>query len=190
MIEMPRRSVTRFFIPLIDVLLLLFVIFLLMPLATEDDLNKSKEVSQNLTEDVESLEQELQELREKLLRYRELEPKLKDFQAMQEELDRLRAAAKKALQEKAAFQVIDVDAKTGAIYFYDPARADMPRTPLESEAAVADLIDRHKRENPGRELYYFFLYPRPAGGYPTLAQERTYQRWFRSVAHSLKEAGS
>src|SRR5438067_4217840 len=37
-IQMPRRSVTRFFIPLIDVLTLLFCIFLLMPLvkATEE----------------------------------------------------------------------------------------------------------------------------------------------------------
>ena len=32
MITAPRRSVTRFFIPLIDVLILLFCIFLLMPL--------------------------------------------------------------------------------------------------------------------------------------------------------------
>src|SRR5690349_9265321 len=32
MIQMPRRSVTRFFIPLIDVLTLLFCIFLLMPM--------------------------------------------------------------------------------------------------------------------------------------------------------------
>ena len=32
MIELPRRSVTRFFIPMIDVLTLLFCIFLLMPM--------------------------------------------------------------------------------------------------------------------------------------------------------------
>src|SRR5438132_11262214 len=32
MIQLPRRSVTRFFIPLIDVLPLLFCIFLLLPL--------------------------------------------------------------------------------------------------------------------------------------------------------------
>ncbi len=31
MIERPKRSVTRFFVPLIDVLILLFCIFLLMP---------------------------------------------------------------------------------------------------------------------------------------------------------------
>ena len=33
MLHMPRRSVTRFFIPLIDVLTLLFCVFLVMPLA-------------------------------------------------------------------------------------------------------------------------------------------------------------
>ena len=35
MIQMPRRSVTRFFIPLIDVLTVLFGIFLLMPIVRE-----------------------------------------------------------------------------------------------------------------------------------------------------------
>ena len=35
MIRLPRRSVTRFFIPLIDVLILLFCIFLLMPIVEE-----------------------------------------------------------------------------------------------------------------------------------------------------------
>lgn len=188
MIHMPKRSVTRFFIPLIDVLLLLFVIFLLMPLANEDDLNKSKESSQNLTEDVEALEQELQEMRERLQRFRELEPKLADLQRLQEELDRLKANAKKQLQDRTAIQVIDIDGKTGTIFFYDPAKGDMPRVPLDSAAGVQSLIDRQKRENPGRDLYYFFLYPRPETGYPTVRQERTYAQWFHSVANSLKEA--
>ena len=42
----------------------------------------------------------------------------------------------------------------------------MPRLPLDNESAVKDLVDRHKRENPGRDLYYFFLYPRPETGFP------------------------
>jgi biopolymer transport protein ExbD len=189
MIAMPKRSVTRFFIPLIDVLLLLFCIFLLMPLANEEDLKKSQESSQNLTEDLEALERELDALRTQLAQYRESEPKLKELQQLQEELERLKQTAKKSLQERAAFQVIDVDGKTGSIYFYDPAKADMPRLPLDSEAAVSELISRHKKEHPGRDLYYFFLYPRPETGFPTLAQERTYQLWFRTVANSFKEAG-
>ena len=35
MIEMPSRSITRFFIPMIDVLTLLFCIYLLMPMVSE-----------------------------------------------------------------------------------------------------------------------------------------------------------
>ena len=37
MITQPRRSVTRFFIPLIDVLILLFCIFLLMPFVSRPE---------------------------------------------------------------------------------------------------------------------------------------------------------
>ena len=43
MIVMPRRSVTRFFIPLIDVLLLLFVVFLLMPIANLEELEQQRQ---------------------------------------------------------------------------------------------------------------------------------------------------
>ena len=45
MIHMPHRSVTRFFIPLIDVLLLLFGIFLLMPIASESELEGHRQES-------------------------------------------------------------------------------------------------------------------------------------------------
>ena len=37
MIRLPRRSVTRFFIPMIDVLTLLFCMFLLMPIIRENE---------------------------------------------------------------------------------------------------------------------------------------------------------
>ena len=37
MIVLPRRSVTRFFIPMIDVLILLFCAFLLMPFSNRTD---------------------------------------------------------------------------------------------------------------------------------------------------------
>ena len=36
MIERPKRSVTRFFVPLIDVMILLFCMFILMPFVTGD----------------------------------------------------------------------------------------------------------------------------------------------------------
>lgn len=187
MIRAPRRSVTRFFIPLIDVLLLLFCIFLLMPLGSEEKLRESQDASKSLSEDVESLEREIQQLREQMLRFRSLEPKLRELDQLLEKLDRLEKAGKKNLLDRVAIQVIDIDGKTGAIYFYDAGKSDAPRIALGTEASVNDLIERHKRENPGRELYYFFLYPRPETGFPTFAQERRLKSWFRGVAHSLKE---
>ena len=69
MIRMPHRSVTRFFIPLIDVMILLFCIFLLMPVFKEaqrggaETPSPTEEVA-DLRSDKDRLERERQRLRE------------------------------------------------------------------------------------------------------------------------------
>ena len=60
MIRMPRRSVTRFFIPLIDVLILLFCIFLLMEFNSESDLDKQIEITADQSESLDLLQGEVQ----------------------------------------------------------------------------------------------------------------------------------
>jgi hypothetical protein len=190
MIRMPQRSVTRFFIPLIDVLLLLFVIFLLMPIANEEDLQKSHDASKNLGEDVDYLEKEIEALRDQLKRYAKLEPKLNELEALQEKLDRLEKLSRKNLQERVAFTIVDVDPKTGGLYWFDVADEKDPKRPLETEAAVKDLVDRIQRENPGRQPYFYFRWPPFDSPWPTLDQQRTYTRWFKGTANSLKENGT
>jgi hypothetical protein len=190
MIRMPQRSVTRFFIPLIDVLLLLFVIFLLMPIANEEDLQKSQDSSKNLGEDVDYLEREIEALRDQLKRYAKLEPKLKELEELQEKLDRLEKLSRKNLQERVAFTIVDVDPKTGGLYYFDVADEKEPKHPLETEAAVKSLIERIGRENPGREPYFYFRWPPFDSPWPTVVQLRNYTRWFRGTANSLKENGS
>jgi DNA repair exonuclease SbcCD ATPase subunit len=187
MIRMPQRSVTRFFIPLIDVLMLLFVIFLLMPLSSEEELQRNQETSKNLVEDVDALEREIQALRDQLQRYRALEPKLKELEDLQARLERLEKASKKNLQERVAFHILDIDPKDGSLSYFDAVSEKQPKQPLDTEAAVRELIDRLKRENPGREPYYYFRWPSFNSPYPTLAQQRLYARWFQAVANSLKE---
>ena len=62
MISPPRRSVTRFFIPLIDVLILLFCIFLLMPFVSTpapDDGPKPEAKAPELPTDVQELRKQL-----------------------------------------------------------------------------------------------------------------------------------
>jgi biopolymer transport protein ExbD len=190
MIRMPQRSVTRFFIPLIDVLLLLFVIFLLMPIANEEDLQRSQDSSKNLGEDVDYLEREIEALRDQLKRYAKLEPKLKELEELQEKLDRLEKLSRKNLQERVAFTIIDVDPKTGGLYYFDGANEKDPKLPLETEAAVKSLVERIQRENPGREPYFYFRWPPFDSPWPIESQARAYRRWFRGTANSLKENGS
>lgn len=186
MIEMPKRSVTRFFIPLIDVLLLLFVIFLLMPIANLEELEERRQTATDLTETVDSLERELSRRSAELVKLEEARVGAEELDKLRVEVDRLRTAVRESLQQRAAFHIIDIDGKTGDILYYDQTRDGDPYLKIADEKAAHALIDRHRETAKGKELYYFFLYPRPETGFPTRAQERRYQNWFASAAHSMK----
>ena len=186
MIVMPRRSVTRFFIPLIDVLLLLFVIFLLMPFANLDELEQQRQSAGDLGDAVDSLERELQRRTQEIRDLQDPGASADELVRLRAELEKLRQAAQQPLHKRIAVYVIDIDAKTGDISYYDDARPDQPLK-LADENTALTLIERHQREAGGRELYYKFLYPRLETGYPTQGQARRYQAWFAKVGHSLKE---
>lgn len=187
MIVMPRRSVTRFFIPLIDVLLLLFVIFLLMPFANLDELEQQRQSAGELSDSVESLERELERRRREIRDLQDPGASADELARLRAELEKLRQAAQQPLHKRIAVYVIDIDAKTGDISYYDDGRPDQPALKLTDENTALTLIERHQREAGGRELYYKFLYPRLETGYPTQGQARRYQTWFAKVSHSLKE---
>ena len=188
MIEMPRRSVTRFFIPLIDVLILLFCIFLLMSYSTGEEAEGQREAATEQAESADTLRQELERRTKELQAFERLRPELEQVAKLKEEIEQLRMAGKQALLERTYFRVLDVDPKTGELFYVDAARPDAPRQPIEDSNAAAALIERHRREANGRELYYYFLYPRVESGYPTLAQGRRYRAWFADVPNSLQEA--
>jgi cell division protein FtsB len=164
MIRLPQRSVTRFFIPLIDVLTLLFCIFLLLPLV---------ESSEGTTEN--QTDQE---------RLRKLEDELKQHKAtvqqLQQEVERLRQEKNKPLEKRLAVRVLEIDPETGKLFYRDPERVD-----INSEADARSLINRDLREKAvgQRELFYLILYPRnPKSSYPTRGQREQYDGWFRGVA--------
>ena len=188
MIVMPRRSVTRFFIPLIDVLLLLFVIFLLMPIVNLEEFEKKRQTASDLGDTVDSLERELVRRTLEVQKLEDARASADELDKLRVELEKLRQAAQQPLHKRTAIYIIDLDGKTGAISYYDAAQPQQPVSKLTDAKAVATLIERHQRDAGGRELYYLFLYPRPETAFPTRAQERDYLAWFAKVAHSLKEA--
>lgn len=171
MIQLPRRSVTRFFIPLIDVLILLFCIFLLMPFVKrtgEADGAESGSVPSPLGEFQPSgSTNNPDELARRVEQQRQ-------------ELERLRKEKMEVLQNRLMIQVLEIDADSGKLFYYGPERAE-----ITDEAQAHSLIERQRQQARGRDLYYLFLFPRKATGYPEQGQLRRYERWFADVAHGI-----
>ncbi len=171
MLEMPQRSVTRFFIPMIDVLTLLFCLYLLMPIVKAP---------------VEAEGEEERRAREE--RYRRLEAELaakggvgeQVAQNLREEIQRLRKEKIEALRNRLAVRVLEIDPETGKLYYRDPDRVE-----IRNQADAQKLVERDRLAQGGgkQELYYLILYPRErASAFPTVEQRKSYDRWFEGVA--------
>ncbi|MFZ9824232.1 MAG: hypothetical protein ACO3E9_10525, partial [Gemmataceae bacterium] len=91
MIVLPRRSITRFFVPLIDVLVLFFCVFLFMPMVTQGD---------NSNGPLESLPNTIQPNNEPLL----------------EEITRLRNQTTLDIKGQLFIKVLEIDSKTGDLF--------------------------------------------------------------------------
>src|SRR5262249_11954621 len=124
MIQMPRRSVTRFFIPLIDVLILLFCIFLLMPVVQSADDDTDRVAREERLRQLEA------ELNQKRGAGEDLPEKLR------EELERLRQEKIKTLKDRLAVRVLEIDGTTGRLYYHNPQRVE-----VRNQADARDLID-------------------------------------------------
>lgn len=168
MIEMPRRSVTRFFIPLIDVMTLLFAIFLLMPVVEGPAPAEARgEAATASDRELDDLRQRVRQIDGTSLTERE-----------RQELETIRRAKVEELQKRLAIRVLEIEGATGKLMFYDPDPVE-----IASEADARALIGRQRARAGGRELYYLFLFPRKLTGYPQEWQRQQYERWFRGVAH-------
>ncbi|MCZ2342562.1 MAG: hypothetical protein LC104_12340 [Bacteroidales bacterium] len=168
MIHLPKRSVTRFFVPLIDVLILLFCIFLLMPFVSHPDATLQKSNAQadpkpELSQDVTELQRQLAEERrrvERLLRERS------------------------HLANQINVKVLEIDSANGQLYSFD-ATSPEPRQEVRDQSDAQRLIDRHKRTAGAREVFFLILYPRELTGYPLQRQIDKYRRWFKDVPHGF-----
>jgi hypothetical protein len=163
MIERPKRSVTRFFVPLIDVLILLFCIFLLMPffgqpVETPEPPNQPKMKEEPLPKDVQTLQHELQLAR-------------KDAKELE--------AFRSHLADRLNVMVIFADPNTGALsYFRDRVKTEIP-----DQRTAEDVIDRHKRQSGNKEPFFLILLPIAGSGAGAPSREKIneYRSWFKGV---------
>jgi hypothetical protein len=176
MIQLPRRSVTRFFIPLIDVLTLLFCIFLILPMikggtpagdAAGADSNAATRQPPNANTVPESV------LDDRASRDR--------LRQEREELDILRKAKIETLQNRLFIRVLEIDPDNGHLVYHE----DNQRWEIASDADMQRLTERQRRAAGSRVLYYLLLYPRRITGFPERRQVQQYERWLSDVAHSF-----
>jgi hypothetical protein len=175
MIEMPGRSITRFFIPMIDVLTLLFCIYLLMPIASSPD------------------EEEAESRAEAEARLREMEAELKIRRlqgkdltaAARAELERLRKERTDTLSGRLRLRVLEVDDQ--GLFLRDPGRV-----PITSAEDARKVVARDKEAvGPGQDLYYVILAPRDRKLLrPTREEVAAYREWFAGVALGFEAPGS
>src|SRR5690349_8540085 len=104
MLQMPRRSVTRFFIPLIDVLTLLFCVFLVMPQAN----SAGEDPSYSMAAEVQKLQAQL----DRLHGLGADEP-----ERLRKELEELRAAKLDTIKDRIVVQVLEIDGSTGELSY-------------------------------------------------------------------------
>jgi hypothetical protein len=179
MIQMPHRSVTRFFVPMIDVLTLLFCIYLLMPIVSDAPDAETEGQRRTREERLRSLEKELARK----------DPLGAAVPAqLREEIERLRREKIQALQTRLTVRVLEIDDKTGKLYYRNPERVE-----LRDQADAHKLIDLDRTQQgvAKRELYYLILYPRDRkSSYPTREQRQRYDRWFQGVALGYDVPGS
>ncbi len=170
MITPPRRAVTRFFIPLIDVLILLFCIFLLMPFvsgpATPEPADAKPEAKKDpLPENVKDLQRELAEARDRL--------------------KRMEQAAQSRLTDRLVVRVLHTDRKDGTLYYFDPDRQEI-RTEADAQRFVIHQKTLASKAGGVKDLYFLILYPENPQGFPTLAQEDQIRHWFRDIPHEFQ----
>ena len=170
MIQPPRRSVTRFFIPMIDVLTLLFCIFLLMPFVKSAGEGEESADAAPTTPQPELPPDDPKELMRRIDQY-------------QKEIERLQKE-RSEIVEKLVIRALEIGKDDGKLYY----QAGSERIEIRDENDATTLIANHKkdvRRLGGHELYYLFLYPRVPAAFPTEEQVTRYQRWFKGVAHGF-----
>jgi len=170
-IQMPRRSVTRFFIPLIDVLILLFCIFLLMPFvksASEEDAAEPSPAG--ITPTGPEIPADAAELARRL-------------KETEIELERLRKERNEVV-ERLAIRTLEIDRETGKLYYYFSDGVKLQREEIAGKNDAARMIQRHQdeiRRTGARELMYLVQYPRGPSNYPRQELIDNIRQWFRDV---------
>ena len=172
MIQLPRRSVTRFFIPLIDVMILLFCIFLLLPLGTGEGMAVARPESMRQNSEGKAVESGVRRLRKLIIA---------DYQ----ELLTVREGASRNLSGRIAPIILRIDGTDVGLFRDTPTgrvKIDQESNPGQVRRMVQDDRTRLAGDASGmREPYYLLIPPAEAPWVPSTSQKELYVGWFTNV---------
>jgi hypothetical protein len=177
MLRPPKRAVTRFFIPLIDVLILLFCIFLLMPYVEKGAIGGARLTAG----EAQKLKERIQELERKL----ELAEKTRETP---EDLKQQIASLKKKLQanpaDRLVVKYVYVDEIDGTLFYWKRILDSAPlKIRLDQEKVRQMVAD--DRKPPFRQiedkLLYHIVRPQSKSPFPEKIQLREYVGWFAGL---------
>lgn len=170
MIELPRRAVTRFFIPLIDVLILLFCIFLLMPFMSQPGNAESTDAQKALDKTKELTPEQMR---------RAIVDLQFDLERARKDIATLRG--QKINPAKFVSTVIlEADPKSRELVFY----GDGKQLPIKGAEDLQAVVDDHTRI--GTEPYVIVRLPRELAGFPGGRQLEDYRNWFKQLRRPVE----
>jgi hypothetical protein len=153
---------------LIDVLILLFCIFLLLPFVSKAEDTTG---STSGPTDVATLQRKLKETEDQL--------KIRDVEVQRLMDERAKVA------ERTVVRVLEIDTDTGELYTFSSDGPRPERIKVANEAQADALIRRTKQLAEGKPVYFLILYPRTRSRFPTQPQIETYASWFKGVPHKF-----
>ncbi len=179
----PGHSPFRFLIPLIDVLLVLFGLFMIVQVMQKAPKDENEKVTQNP-------EKMLSHTLDNAHQVEELRKKLKDLtQKLASERESLRFTSSMELSGMLAVSVIQIHPGDGHLFLDD---GQTIRTEAQAHAYIE--ADRARQSNTvagaEKKLVYLLRFPRTESLFPTRKQEREYQRWFKGTVLSSDPAPS
>jgi hypothetical protein len=186
MMQMPKRSVTRFFIPMVDVMTLLFSMFLLMPIvekASKEERAQAINPEQEKKDDIESLKKELNARLDEIEELRDYREKGLTLEQLKEATRELKQDIVKHLNRRIAVFIINVEIKGGKaeLSYKEPGMEGEPII-LDQEVKVKRMIRDHREllEGTEKEPYYYFQ-----GARLNIGEVQRYEKWFNAAATNL-----
>ncbi len=193
MIDMPKRSVTRFFIPLVDIMMLLFSMFLLLPMIEgsggpqDTPFNKPalRQENKSLREELDQSQKQVSQLQSEVMSLRRIaDPKL-SVERLQEEIAALQKAKSGMLQKRLLLKVVAFDPNKKSLVYLDEVAKGKERQ-IASKNDAQSIIEKnaYEAEKNGLDLYFVLMWPAFPRG-PGNQEALRYMEWFSGTPNQV-----